>query len=241
MKNVGDFQKRNEEYCKKFTREKIIANAIQSDNPVLFDIGAHFGESVEYLRSIFPNSLIYSFEPDPVSFDVLKNKKYSNNPCFNMAVSRQTGKMAFYQNEISHTNSLLKINLNSKDSIRISEELSKKSSSYYDKINNEVEVEVITLDDFIIDNDIESIDLLKIDVQGGEIQVLEGASIALGKAKAVILEAAFYDFYEKRTTFYDIENVLLPFGFSMFNILELSQNPMNGRTDWVEVLYTKQS
>lgn len=239
MKNVGAAQKRNQEFYQKFSREKLIAQAVSAANPVLFDIGAHHGQSVIYLRSIFPNSIIYSFEPDPESFAILENHQFDNNFCFNVAVSNYSGELRFYRNEISHTNSLFKVNYESKDSIRINEEKLKESTCYFDKINQPIEVNAIRLDDFVEQHDIESIDLLKIDVQGAEVRVLEGGERALKKTKTIILEASFYDFYENRTSFYDIEKILLPLGFRMFAIMELSQNPMNGRTDWAEILYTR--
>ena len=239
MKNVGDAQKRNLEFLQKFSRERLIAQSVRVDNPVLFDIGAHNGESVIYLRSIFPKSVIYSFEPDPESFEILKNRGYDNNFCFNVAISNECGKVAFFRNEISHTNSLFKVNLDSKDSIRINEERINKSTSYFERINKQVTVDAIRLDDFVEQHHIESIDLLKIDVQGVELKVLDGGAGALQKTNAIILEASFYDFYESRSSFYDIERILLPAGFRMFSIMELSQNPMNGRTDWAEILYTR--
>lgn len=36
-----------------------------------------------------------------------------------------------------------------------------------------------------------------------------------------------------------IENHLLPTGYELFSILETSNNPLNGRTDWEEELYIK--
>ena len=52
---------------------------------------------------------------------------------------------------------------------------------------------------------------------------------------------SLFDYYDHKTSFSDIEKYLLPIGFELFSILEISNNPMNGRTDWVEVLYKKVS
>jgi hypothetical protein len=48
----------------------------------------------------------------------------------------------------------------------------------------------------------------------------------------------FYDYYERSLSFSDIEQFLLPSGFKLFNISHIAQNPLNGRTDWVDVIYT---
>lgn len=52
-------------------------------------------------------------------------------------------------------------------------------------------------------------------------------------------EISFYDFYEKEVSFYDIERIVLPAGFRLWDISHISKNPMNGRTDWVDVIYNR--
>ena len=59
----------------------------------------------------------------------------------------------------------------------------------------------------------------------------------LSKIDVVITELMFYDFYERNLSFSDIEKHLLPAGFHLFDISHISKNPMNGRTDWVDVIY----
>ena len=80
---------------------------------------------------------------------------------------------------------------------------------------------------------------MKVDVQGAEDLVFEGGANALSKTRVIIVEICLFDFYEKSTTFFEIEKYLKPKGFSLFSISEISYNPMNGRTDWVEAIYEK--
>ena len=239
MKNVGEFEIRNSVFNEKFNRELIIQSSVHSEEPVIFDIGAHHGQSIEYLRGIFPSSIIYSFEPDPDSFKVLIKKESANNKLFNIALSDTTGEIIFYKNKISHTNSLFKVNLNSRDSIRAKKENFLENSSYLEEINLNISVKTTTLDQFVSDFSIKKIDLLKIDVQGAEELVLLGGVNALKDVTSIIVEVSFFDYYEKSTNFLDIEKILIPHGFSMFSILDISKNPMNGRTDWAEILYRK--
>jgi len=53
------------------------------------------------------------------------------------------------------------------------------------------------------------------------------------------VEVSFYDYYKNSTSFMDLEKYLIPAGFELFSILDISRNPMNGRTDWAEVLYRR--
>ena len=81
------------------------------------------------------------------------------------------------------------------------------------------------------------LDVLKIDTQGYEPQVLSGLGQMLQKIDVVISELIFYDYYDKKLSFSDLEKFLLPAGFSLYDISHISKNPMNGRTDWVDVIY----
>ena len=86
-------------------------------------------------------------------------------------------------------------------------------------------------------NNINKVDILKIDTQGYEPEVLDGFGERLSDIDVVITELMFYDYYERSLSFTDIEKYLLPAGFQLYDISHISKNPMNGRTDWVDVIY----
>ena len=50
-------------------------------------------------------------------------------------------------------------------------------------------------------------------------------------------ELMLYDYYSRSLSFTDIENYLIPAGFQLYDISHIAKNPMNGRTDWVDVIY----
>jgi hypothetical protein len=47
----------------------------------------------------------------------------------------------------------------------------------------------------------------------------------------------FYDYYERSLSFSDLEKYLIPSGFALYDISHIAKNSMNGRTDWVDVIY----
>jgi len=239
MENVGESKERNKKYSEKFSREQLIKNIVQADHPIIFDIGAHRGESVLYLKRIFPSSSIYSFEPDPDSFKVLERNDIDGVCCLNLAISDTDGVERFYRNKISHTNSLFRVNLQSKDSIGVNTANAKNDTEYFIGFNQEIDIPTLRLDSFVKANAISHIDLLKIDVQGAECKVLNGAREILGNTKVIVLEISFFDYYNHQTTFMDVEMIISSLGFRLFSISEISNNPMNGRTDWAEVIYMK--
>ncbi len=237
MENVGQSKSRNKEFQERFNSELLLQYLVTAADPVIFDVGAHHGESVVYLKKLFPNASVYSFEPDPDSFKVLSGAAIEGVSYFNFAISDTDGEASFYRNMISHTNSLFKVNLNSSDSISIAKANAEKDAHFFDGFNQEVKVDTVRLDSFTIQHSIGQIDLLKIDVQGAESRVLIGGGETLRNTRAIVMEISFFDYYERQTTFMDVEQILLPLGFRLFSISEVSNNPMNGRTDWAEVIY----
>jgi FkbM family methyltransferase len=241
MENVGESKSRNAEFDKSFSRSRLIRDLIdpQVAAPVVFDVGGHKGESIAFLRGLFPGAQIHSFEPDPATFAQLTSAADAGTRCHNIALSDTDSKVSFFRNRISHTSSLFPINLESRDSIYLSGLRSQNAQPETGRFNQQIEVDAKRLDHFCEGQGIARIDLLKIDVQGAEFRVLAGAGDLLNQVGAVIVEVSFYDYYQHRGSFLEIERILAPFGFQLFSISEISNNPMNGRTDWAEVIYTR--
>lgn len=238
MQNPGRADERNEAFNEKFNKELLLKHLVSAQAPVVFDVGAHKGESVSYFLDIFPQASIYSFEPDPDSFQALVAATQGKNvSCSNMAISGADGLATFYRNAISHTNSLLKVNFSSHDSIKLAEAREKQDQSFYDNFNEALQVPARTLKSFVQEQGLERIDLLKIDVQGAEEQVLVGCGDFLRRIGVIVMEICFFDYYEHSTSFFDVERHLLPHGHKLYSISTISNNPMNGRTDWVDVIY----
>lgn len=125
------------------------------------------------------------------------------------------------------------------DSIRLAKirNQSDEFSKYLDEVNHERKIKTVRLDKYLNIHNINQVDVLKIDTQGFEAEVLEGLGQLLEKTGIVIAELMLYDYYEKSLSFSDIEKYLLPNGLSLYDISHISKNPMNGRTDWVDVIY----
>lgn len=241
METVGQSKERNDLAKTLWSRDQLLRSIVKDTKPVIVDVGAHRGESALLFRRIFQHAKIFSFEPDPDSFLALSTLGLEDHTLFNIALSDRPGVTTFYRNAISHTNSLFPVNFDSKDSISLSqlreESLRPPENSY----NQIIKVEASTLDSIAAAQGIKHISLLKIDVQGAESLVLSGAQAALSFTDSILLEIALFDYYKSSSSFYAIEEQLRSFGFSLYAITDISQNPMNGRTDWVEVLYVCQN
>ena len=234
--NLSTSKKRSEEF-KKISDKKFYRKLL-SNNPTIIDIGANKGQTIDFFNRIFPKSKIYAFEPS-ITHKLLE-KKYKKNKSIkisNLAVHSRTVKKKFYfhsfkTQNVSGLSGFYKINKNSKDHIRIN---TSERNNIIKKINHSHMVECISLDDFFKKKI--NIDLLKIDTQGNELDILKGAKKILNKVKFIKLELMLYDYYEKSFSVSDFEMFLKKFNFKIFNILEVNQNPVNYKTDWIEVLF----
>jgi len=138
------------------------------DLKVLFDVGANFGQTVDAMLQFFPRSSIFAFEPVASSYRELvsRHRENANVTLVNKALgaSEGVGTMALHQDP--------ELNTLVADHPRMSD------------LTGEVEtVGIEQLDSFCTANHIESIDVLKLDVQGWELEVLRGAAQMIEKRR----------------------------------------------------------
>jgi FkbM family methyltransferase len=141
---------------------------LSRDAETIFDLGANSGVYSLISKSENLTANVYAFECVNRVFDVLKKNISLNNydiSCFKHAISNQNGIGYFIDDYEDFTQSVT-INMGLDDvakgrGVDISE-------------LHKVETQLITLDTFIENNNIQGIDLIKIDVETHEPQVLEG-------------------------------------------------------------------
>lgn len=203
-------------------------------NPVIFDIGSCDGlDSVRYAK-LFPSAKIYSFEPlhDNFSSIIHNIEKFavSNIYPHNIALSSKSGMSDFYVSsgcpeDISESS----WNYGNKSSSLLAP---KEVSNYYKWLNfNEIrKVPTITLDDFCFDNDIDIVDFIHLDVQGAELNVLNGGLSVLRKTTAVWLEVSNLSLYEGQALRSDVEGFMKSLNF--LNVLD-KVGALSGDQFWV--------
>lgn len=170
-------------------------------NDIVVDIGANTGYYTLRLSSrIGENGKIIAIEPDPETFDVLKENcklnNISNVDTYNIAISDSNGEMIFRQSMSHSGTSSLYINSNKKLEV------------------NEMVVKTTTLDE-LFDNKFKEITWVKIDVEGAELAVLRGASNTLGKIKNIIIEVHEHILKENNENSEEIVKILKEHGFKI--------------------------
>lgn len=180
---------------------------------VVFDVGANIGEYATYALSVAPNIEIHCFEPAFETFKRLQqaHREKANITLNNFGLSDITGRaqMKIF-GETYGINSLYER--------RSSRAVQPAYENY-----QEQEVVLETFDKYVAEKNISYIDFLKIDVEGHELKVLQGAreSICAGKISAIQFEygSSFIDAQASLKEVYDLLNAnnyrvfrLLPFG-----------------------------
>lgn len=238
-------QERTAEYLKKFDRQRTLMLLIDDPAPVIYDIGANAGSSLDEFMSWWPRAEAHCFEPQAECWAELDERagRYDRvvvNRC--AAGSRPGSGTTFYTHDIGTGQAgFHRVNFASLDSIALRRTLDtgrgQDLAEYRSSMNHERQVEVVRLDDYMTRHRTGRVNLLKIDTQGFEPEVLDGCGSRLSDVDVVLAELMFYDYYERRLSFSDIEKFLHPAGLRLYDISHISKNPMNGRTDWVDVIY----
>lgn len=184
-----------------------------NNNPFIFDVGAHHGESIDLMSDIFKNSIIYSFEISKENFKILNSKKKylkKRIKLFNFGFSDKRGEFKFLQSKESSSSTLSEININSKYLRRKLNILGrkKKNDFFYKR-----KCKLNTIDYFFSEKNLKKIDLLKIDTEGHEFKILKGAKKTLKLIKFIYFEHHYDDMILKKYTFSDIHNFLIKNNF----------------------------
>lgn len=179
------------------------------------DIGSRFLEQTVEMSHIFIDSNFYAFEPVPSSYDFCVNRRNSLPPeyrdriqVYNYAVGEKTGRIPFYP--VNDTGSEFNVGASSK--YRFVPGL---NGSFFGKTWNqdEIEVEQITLDEWRSANNVGKIDMIWIDVQGGELDAFRGARETLRDVKLIMTEVGLGSYYQGQSLKPDIDKFLRSCGF----------------------------
>jgi FkbM family methyltransferase len=185
---------------------------VKNENPVIFDIGAHVGSVTARYRKIFPGGTIHVFEPFRESFQALK-ERFGSCPAVRLnetAITDSVGRTIFNANVSSKTNSILK------SDPRVSESW---VGPFHDTTST-IEVPTTTIDAYCEANAIDRIDILKLDVQGAELQALNGAKSTLQRhcARQIYMEVLIAPTYVSQPRFEDYLQFLRSVGYEVLDI-----------------------
>ncbi len=172
-----------------FDLEEDLIKMIRTETPTCFDIGANHGQTVDFLLQLFKKPDIYAFEPGTSAFNKLKKRKFPQNiQTYHKALGAENTSKEFINYNQPWLNSFL--------------ELEDKRDHYFKgtHVIGTENIEVITLDLFATENQINRIDYIKLDTQGYDFEVLKGAQQCLrrGMINVLQIELNFVNLYKEQ-------------------------------------------
>jgi FkbM family methyltransferase len=227
-----------------FNRSKTINIILKKKNKVIFDVGANIGQSLyQFSKDIKNISQYHCFEPNILlKNQLLKNiNKYKPKNCVSKvnfcALGKNNKKISFFINKFSTLSSFFEIPKKSNYFIN------KFKLRSYQRSQKKIYVNQIKLDDYVKKNKINSIDILKIDTQGYDIEVLKGAKNFLknNNINVVVTELLFnLNLYKCQNTFNEIEKILGK-NYILWDISFLYKNPKYKCLDYLDAIYVNKN
>jgi FkbM family methyltransferase len=173
---------------------------------VIFDVGANVGQTARWLGNVFPEAFIHSFEPVAGTFAALRTnlRNLKRVTPHNLAIGATSGKIRMEINEQSEWN-------------RVAQGDSRAAGGLFE------ECEMKTVQDVCETLALSGVDLLKIDVEGHEIHVLNGARelFARGGIASVYAEVDFAP-DGAHGNFFELHELLASHQFNFYALYDYS-------------------
>jgi FkbM family methyltransferase len=176
----------------------------------VIDVGAREGIH-ERWKSIESYAQFIGFEPDSEEYGrlVVQGEKDTNVKYLNTALHSRKGTLDFHLLKARQTSSVLLPNL---------ETLGRFPEVERFEIEKTVALKVDTLDNALRGNKIENVDFMKLDTQGSELSILEGATRVLQGVFGLEIEVEFVELYQDQALFGEVDRFVRKRGFELFDL-----------------------
>jgi FkbM family methyltransferase len=210
-----------------------IAASIELENLVkdldfktVFDIGSNKGQFILLIEKLFKDKIFYSFEPIREILEKQKNffKNKENFFFYNLGIGEKSETKKFYITNRRDSSSFLKV-----------EHRIKGNKDY--QIEEEREINIKSLDEIFNQKILLEPILMKIDVQGFELEVLKGSSNILRKIKYIIIEVSNSEIYSKQPLSNEIIEYLNLKNFQVFKKNSITTKIPKSKFLQVDILF----
>lgn len=175
---------------------------------VVVDVGAQIGYITLAMATLAPGKVIvHAFEPEPLNIQRLRN-----NIALNPGVD-----VRIVEKAVSDSNGAIRLYL-SKDHNAGTHSTISGGTNVSDDY---VEIPAVTLDTYVRDQNIAALRLMKIDVEGGEYEVIKGAHETLTSLRPIVLMELSDALQESRGfSTVEFKKLMKQFGYSAYTIAD---------------------
>jgi FkbM family methyltransferase len=193
----------------KFEYTNIFISLVQKVNS-FFDIGANIGFYSLIAAHENKNIEVVGFEPatGPLYYftENVRINKFSNIKIEPIALSHRIGEIEFYEIK-NQKYKYLKHNLAGESNTK------QEAKNCYSIVRK---VKTVSLDEYVLENKIKSIDLIKMDTEGTENLILERSGSVLKEMRPIIICETLFNVIEA-----ELEDILRAYGYEFYNHTEL--------------------
>jgi FkbM family methyltransferase len=204
-----------------------VYNKLKNEKSIIvFDVGANLGQYAILAQKVFKtNTTIYSFEPSSFTYEKLKEytKSFDNIKTYNIGLGDKKDQLKLYSS--GQGSSLASV-------YNLENPLSTFNEEYSEVIT------IDTINNFCHEHNIETIDFLKVDVEGHELFTLIGASEIIKKKKIKYIQFEFGECHiDSRTYFRDFYKLLSP-DYNFYRVVPNGLRKIKSYTTDLEVFDT---
>lgn len=103
------------------------------------------------------------------------------------------------------------------------------------------DVPMFTIDELCAELGLTGPSLIKVDVQGAELEVLSGATRCLSETEVVVLEVSFFQFVEDGPELHDVVTFMKERGFVAYDLFGGHTRPLDGALAQVDIVFVKEA
>lgn len=194
---------------------------------LILDVGANEGDFSSAVLGLVPEATIVAVEPSPEPLARLRARVTGPNVTIvPKAVAAEAGTARFHVTAHDHNASLQQPRTDTMGELYQHEGWG---------VREVLEVETVSLDELADGRDVS---LLKLDVQGGEMEAIRGGREALPRTHAVLMEVTFVSHYEDDAGFQELNRAMLELGFELGGISTPGRSP-DGVPRWADACYVR--
>jgi len=196
----------------------------------IVDAGAQHGHTTEEYLDAFPYGRVIALEPES-----------TNHAAAEIRLAAFADRVELIRAGLSNSNGVADLHLTSHSGAHSLLEVG--DMRHYDEpvaILAPQRIETVALDRLCASRNIDVLDILKMDIQGGELMALRGAGGMLerGAIRLIALEVLFQPLYRLQPTFWDLQQHLQRFGYAFQGLYDVKYHDANPAVlRWADAIF----